>query len=151
MYDASSVAIARGKKVIDTREGALHFPRTDRARLPGPRFENKTSHRRRASRRGDDRAARGAFLSREPIRLLLRLHLHPRLPPPSPPSPPSSSSSYSAFFLLRETTKAARRSRGRRRKTHSYAAVRERETIPVEEGPFCPAHPTRGFRRPWSH
>lgn len=30
-------------------------------------------------------------------------------------------------------------------------AARERETIPVEEGPFCPAHPTRGFRRPWSH
>lgn len=58
------------------------------------------------------------------------------------------------LLLPRETTKIVRISRDRRRKARSSKLMlykRERETIPVEEGPFCPAHPTRGFRRPWSH
>ena len=55
--------------------------------------------------------------------------------------PPSSWSSVSSYSSRRTTTK--------KRTTEGVCCTGER--IPAEEGPFCPAHPTRGFRRPWSH
>lgn len=98
---------------------------------------NDPKTRRRASRRNDERT-RGTFLS--PTRSLLL---------------PASSSLLclgrcllGLILLLREITK---KQRSRREEGALRARARERETIPVEEGPFCPAHPTRGFRRPWSH
>lgn len=157
IYECTRVpSRSRGKKVIDTREGALHFPRTNRRRVrrTHERIENKTHI---DARRRDEttttttgHSTRRAFLSPGGA--------NPGSPPSSssssfslhhpPPRRRPSSSSYSASFFARprrlhdEAEVEGRRTR---------AAVRERETIPVEEGPFCPAHPTRGFRRPWSH
>lgn len=48
--------LRRGKKVIDTREGALHFPRTNCASV-GRMIRERDAHRRQASRGGDDEAA----------------------------------------------------------------------------------------------
>lgn len=151
---------SRGKKVIDTRESALHFPRTNRrgaARRDASVGSTNESRTRRTSTPGvgtrrRQGTARGAFLSPGGAN------------PGSPPS--SSSSSFSLYhppprrppvvfvlfcFLLRETTKAIHDDEAEVEGRRTRAAVRERETIPVEEGPFCPAHPTRSFRRPWSH
>lgn len=49
-----------------------------------------------------------------------------------------------AGILFFEATKATK-------KRTTEGACCTGEKIPVEEGPFCPAHPTHGFRRPWSH
>lgn len=147
IYDASSVALVRqgGRRHA---EGTLHFPRTNRASRPvRERFENKTHID--AGRR--DEAARGAFLSSTE-----------RANPGSRSSSSSStSSSFSLIHLLSSSSYSTSSFFARPRRLHdeaevdegrrARAAAQERETIPVEEGPFCPAHPTRGFRRPWSH
>lgn len=116
-----------GKKVIDTREGALDFPRTK----CGPTIREQDAHRRRASRRGDDGAARGAFLSptrANPGFSFVFIFIFVFLLLVSSTSSPSSSSSssYSASSFFAKTTKATRRSRGRRRKTHSHRCTGER-------------------------
>lgn len=126
MMNKSSVAVVRQK-------GHRHAGRarcTFRERIAGPRtIREQDAHRRRASRRGDDGAARTAAhfcRPREPIRVLLRLHL--RLPPPCIIHLLVFVTVIVlfCFFLLCETTKATRRSRGRRRKARSRRCMGER-------------------------
>jgi len=145
IYVASSVAVVRQK-------GHRH---AGRARCTfRERFENKT--RIDAGRRDEATTGHSTHCS---------AFLSPTRTNPSTSSSSSSSSSslyhpppclrhHGCLILLLRSLRdhegyhdEVEVDEGRR----AYAAVWERETIPVEEGPFCPAHPTHGFRRPWSH
>lgn len=119
--------------------GKFHRHEGERVALLRKRFGNKTPG---VETRNDERHVghfcRPRQLPSSPYRSLLclgRCHLGLILLLPS----------------SRNHEECAKKQRSTREGALQARTVRERETIPVEEGPFCPAHPTRGFRRPWSH
>lgn len=130
MYDASSVARSRGKKVIDTggRARCTFRERSARVCRIHERFEETRidAGRRDEAMRRRPGSTRRIFVAGANPGSLLLVFIFILLVSSTSSSSPSSFSSYSAFFLLRKTTKATRRSRGRRRKTHSRRCGREK-------------------------